>query len=286
MNILVTGSNGQLGKEIQTIREAHANRKNQYFFTDIDELDITDYKRLEQFVKDHSISTLINCAAYTNVDKAEEEQEKAFLINDQAVDNLVNISLKHDIILIHISTDYVFNGESFRPYKETDPVNPESIYGKSKLAGEQKIIEKRAGIIIRTSWLYSSFGKNFVKTIERLAREKEELKVVFDQVGSPTYARDLAKSILKIINHSPSSAQYGIYHFSNEGVCSWYDLAKEIADKQQINCEIHPIESKDFPTPAKRPHYSVLNKTKIKKVFKQTIPHWKESLHQMLDSTK
>src|SRR6056297_847193 len=286
MNILVTGANGQLGKEIQTIYDNYSGDKDQFFFTDIDELNVTELKPLNKFVKKNSISVIINCAAYTNVDQAEDEERIAFLVNELAVKNLTATALENDVKIIHLSTDYVFNGENYKPYKETDPVNPVSVYGKSKLAGEQKILETQTRIIIRTSWLYSSFGKNFVKTIERLAREKEELKVVFDQVGSPTYARDLAKSILKIINHSPSSAQYGIYHFSNEGVCSWYDLAKEIADKQQINCEIHPIESKDFPTPAKRPHYSVLNKTKIKKVFKQTIPHWKESLHQMLDSTK
>ncbi len=286
MNILVTGANGQLGKEIQTIYDNYSGDKDQFFFTDIDELNVTELKPLNKFVKKNSISVIINCAAYTNVDQAEDEEKIAFLVNELAVKNLTAAALENDVKIIHLSTDYVFNGENYKPYKETDPVNPVSVYGKSKLAGEQKILETQTGIIIRTSWLYSSFGKNFVKTIEKLAREREELKVVFDQVGSPTYARDLAKTIMKIVFSPLTPECYGIYHFSNEGVCSWYDLAKEIISLQDISCNIEPIESKDFPTKAPRPHYSVLNKSKIKRVFKLDVPHWKDSLQEMMSTLK
>src|SRR6056297_466181 len=286
MNILVTGANGQLGKEIQTIYDNYSGDKDQFFFTDIDELNVTELKPLNKFVKKNSMSVIINCAAYTNVDQAEDEEKIAFLVNELAVKNLTATALENDVKIIHLSTDYVFNGENYKPYKETDPVNPVSVYGKSKLAGEQKILETQTGIIIRTSWLYSSFGKNFVKTIEKLAREREELKVVFDQVGSPTYARDLAKTIMKIVFSPLTPECYGIYHFSNEGVCSWYDLAKEIISLQDISCNIEPIESKDFPTKAPRPHYSVLNKSKIKRVFKLDVPHWKDSLQEMMSTLK
>jgi dTDP-4-dehydrorhamnose reductase len=286
MNILVTGANGQLGKEIQTICDNYSTDKDQFFFTDIDELNVTEPEPLNKFVKKNSISVIINCAAYTNVDQAEDEEKIAFLVNELAVKNLTATALENNVKIIHISTDYVFNGKNYKPYKETDAVNPVSIYGKSKLAGEQKIIETQTGIILRTSWLYSPFGKNFVKTIEKLAREREELKVVFDQVGSPTYAKDLAGTIMEIVFSPLSPKNYGVYHFSNEGVCSWYDLAKEIISLQNISCNIVPIESKDFPTKAPRPHYSVLNKSKIKRVFQIEIPHWKSSLEEMMRSIK
>ncbi len=282
MNILVTGYNGQLANEIYNLSGDYNNGK--FFFKTEKELDITKKDEAERFLLDNNIERVINCAAYTNVDNAEDEKEKAFLVNDKAVDDLATIAQSNNIYLIHISTDYVFDGTHYRPYKENDPTNPVSVYGKSKRAGEVNIMEKQAGMVVRTSWLYSHTGKNFVKSIARLAKEREELKVVYDQVGNPTYAGDLAQVLLKIITSPKNDLLYGIYHFSNEGVCSWYDFAMEIRNLLNIQCSIQPIESKDFPTKAPRPHYSVLNKAKIKSDLQIEIPYWKDSLTEMLKS--
>lgn len=252
-------------------------------FTDLPQLDITNKQQIEDYTRHHNIEAIINCAAYTDVDGAENNQEQANKLNDTAVGYLAEIASKHRIQLIHISTDYVFSGQHYLPYQETDEPSPQSIYGLSKLAGEKKILENQAGIIIRTAWLYSSYGKNFVKTISSLSKEKNQLKVVYDQIGNPTAAADLVKTIFTILqNKPPKKLLTGLYHFANEGVCSWYDLAMTIAELEGNQVNIIPIESKDWPTPAKRPHYSVLNKARIKNAFDISIPYWKDSLKQML----
>ena len=277
--ILVTGSNGQLGSELRELSSEYAHR---FVFTDRDTLDITDSTALEKLLKEESIDTIINCAAYTAVDKAEEEQDTVDTINHIAVKNIAELCKQYAVKLIHISTDYVFDGQNYRPYIETDPTNPQSIYGKTKLAGEEAI--KASGInatIIRTSWVYSSYGSNFVKTMLRLGKERDELSVIFDQVGTPTYAYDLAKSILDKVDNLKKSP-FTIYHYSNEGVLSWYDFAKEIMKMAKLECSVTPIETKDYPTSAKRPNYSVLNKSKIKQELGITIPYWKDSLSQCL----
>ena len=278
-NILVTGANGQLGSEIRVLSNGYEN----FLFTDRGELDITDFAAVETFISKNAVGTVINCAAYTAVDKAECDAQNADLINNKAVENLAKICKDKDIKLVHISTDYVFDGKNYKPYLEEDKPNPIGVYAKTKYDGEKAIlaINPQNSIIIRTSWVYSSFGANFVKTMLRLGREHESLGVVFDQVGSPTYARDLAKAILdilpKIKNHKTE-----IYHFSNEGVVSWYDFAKEIMKMAKLSCNINPIESTQYPTPAPRPHYSVLNKAKIKREFGVEIPYWKDSLSDCL----
>ncbi len=283
MNILVTGYNGQLANEIQNLSAQFSELASFYFKTE-KELDITKTGALAKFLKKNNIDRIINCAAYTDVDNAEEEREKAFLINDYAVKDLAAIAQAYNIYLIHISTDYVFDGSNHKPYKEDDPTNPVSVYGKSKKAGEQSILEKHSGMVVRTSWLYSHTGKNFVKSIARLAKERDELKVVYDQVGNPTFAGDLARCLLKAATKPNDNLLHGIYHFSNEGVCSWYDFAMEIRNNLNLQCNIAPIESKDFPTKAPRPHYSVLNKEKIKSDLQIEIPYWKDSLTEMLKS--
>jgi len=286
MNILVTGANGQLGSELRYLINQEYSLDNKFFFTDKNKLDITKKEEIEYFIKENDINLIINCAAYTAVDKAEEEKELADLVNHQAVKYLAEISKENDITLIHISTDYVFDGKNYRPYKENDKTNPQGIYGFTKLKGEESFINSGTkGIIIRTSWVYSSFGNNFVKTMLRL-KEKKELGVVFDQIGTSTYARDLAKVILEIIDknfNKLNAFKAEIFHFSNEGVCSWYDFAKAIFEIKDIDIKINPIETKDYPTPAKRPHYSVLNKSKIKKEFNIEIPYWRESLIKCLE---
>ncbi len=280
INVLVSGSNGQLGSEI---RELSTSYLYSFFFTDKETLDITNELYIKNFVKTNSIDVIINCAGYTAVDKAEIEKDLADKINHIAVKNLAQISRENNIKLIHISTDYVFDGKNYQPYKEEDVTNPQSIYGKSKLEGENAIIEHDLvnSIIIRTSWVYSSFGNNFLKTMLRLGKEKKELAVIFDQVGTPTYAKDLAKTILDIIPKI-NNKKTEIFNYSNEGVLSWYDFAKEIMEMAKLSCMINPIETKDYPTPAKRPHYSVLNKSKIKSTFKIEIPYWKDSLDDCL----
>lgn len=279
-NILVTGSKGQLGSEIQKLS---ANYNYNFFFTDKDNLDITNSHAVNQFIKINGINIIINCAAYTAVDKAESDEDSADTINHKAVKYLAQCAKEHNIKLIHISTDYVFDGENHLPYKEDDETNPSGVYGKTKLAGEQEIIEinPKDSIIIRTSWVYSTYGANFVKTMLRLGKEKEQLGVIYDQIGTPTYARDLAKAILDIFPNIKSE-KVEIYNYSNEGVLSWYDFAKEIMRMSKSTCQINPIETYEYPTPAKRPHYSLLNKSKIKNEFNLSIPYWKDSLDECL----
>lgn len=284
-NILVTGANGQLGNEIrELIKNLKFRMENYKFhFTTSKDLDIVNFKAVENYIKTNNIKTIINCAAYTAVDKAEQDEENADKVNHLAVKNIAQLSKELKIKLIHISTDYVFDGESHKPYVESDRTNPKSVYGKTKLDGEKAILEisPENCIIIRTSWVYSSFGNNFVKTMIRLGNDKHELGVIFDQVGTPTYARDLAKSILDILPKI-NNQKVELYHYSNEGVLSWYDFAKEIMKMEKIECNINPIETKEYPTPAKRPHYSIINKSKIKKDFDIIVPYWKDSLKECL----
>ena len=279
-NILITGSNGQLGSEI---RELSSNYAYSFFFTDRNELDISDEKMLREFITRNGIESIVNCAAYTAVDKAEEDIDNADKINHFAVKYLAKIAKERDIQLIHVSTDYVFDGKNYKPYNEDDITNPNGIYGKTKLDGENAMmaINPLNSIIIRTSWVYSSFGANFVKTMLRLGKERDSLGVIYDQVGTPTYARDLAKAILDILPNIKNE-QVEIYNYSNEGVLSWYDFAKEIMRMAKLDCAINPIETKEYPTPATRPHYSLLNKSKIKNKFNLTIPFWKDSLDECL----
>ena len=279
-NILVTGSNGQLGSEIKELSSLYPHN---FFFTCKDNLDITNAQAIEALILKNNITAIINCAAYTAVDKAESDQENADKINHQAVKYLATIAKENNIKLIHISTDYVFDGTNYKPYKEIDTTNPQSIYGKTKLLGEQALlhVNPQNSLIIRTSWVYSSFGSNFVKTMLRLGSEKESLGVIYDQVGTPTYAKDLAKAILDILPNIQNST-LEIYHYSNEGALSWYDFAKEIMKMAKLPCKINPIETKDYPTPAQRPHYSLLNKSKIKNDFGIVIPYWKDSLDTCL----
>jgi dTDP-4-dehydrorhamnose reductase len=276
LNILVTGANGQLGSEI---RELSINYPYRFFFTNKTQLDISDEKAIEKFIVTHNINTILNCAAYTAVDKAESERENAYAINAYAVKTLASLSKQYAIKFIHISTDYVFNGTHFQPYLENHATDPLSVYGESKRAGEEALLEVNPTntIIIRTSWVYSSYGNNFVKTMLRLAKEKESLNVIYDQIGTPTYAKDLAYSILEILPKI-SNQTVEIYHYSNEGVASWYDFAKEITFLENLTCRIEPITTEYYPLPAKRPYYSLLNKSKIKQTFDIKIPHWKESL--------
>ena len=279
MNILVTGANGQLGNEMQRVAKTSSNH---YIFTDVAQLDITDREAVLRAVKDNSIQVIVNCAAYTNVDKAEDDSETADLINNKAVENLAIAARENDATLIHISTDYVFKGDRCTPCREDWETDPLGVYGITKLAGEKSI--ERTGcrhIIIRTAWLYSPFGKNFVKTMQKLTAEKDSLKVVFDQVGTPTYAGDLADAIARIIETGQLGKQ-GIYHFSNEGVCSWYDFAKEICELSGNTCNIQPCHSDEFPSKVKRPHFSVLDKTKIKDTFGIEVPYWKDSLKKCI----
>jgi len=279
-NILVTGSNGQVGSELQAISPAY---EYNFYFTDRDSLDITDKSAVEEFVKNNEITTIINAAAYTAVDKAEEDKENADRVNHIATKYLTEVAKEQGCKLIHISTDYVFDGKNYKPYNEDDATSPNGVYGATKLAGEKAMqaINPKNSIIIRTSWVYSSYGANFVKTMLRLAKERDALGVIFDQVGTPTYARDLARAILDILPHI-TNEDVAIYHYSNEGVLSWYDFAKEIMRMAKIECAINPIETKEYPTPATRPHYSLLNKAKIKKDFSITIPYWKDSLDSCL----
>jgi len=285
MNILITGSNGQLGNELKK-RTALLPNAN-FLFTDVDDLNITKKEDVDEFFKKNSIDFVVNCAAYTAVDKAETEQNQALAINYQAVLNLAEACSKYNSFLMQISTDYVFDGRGFKPYQEIDAVDPVSFYGVSKLSGEQAVRTLEKGVIIRTSWLYSNFGHNFVFTMRKLGQSQETLNVVADQVGTPTFAGHLAEAIWKIIPQlSDWKEGVQIYHFSNEGVCSWYDFAKEIMEQGKLKCQVIPIESKDYPTPAKRPFYSVLNKAKIKQRFGLAIPHWKDALLEMLKDVK
>lgn len=282
MNILVTGANGQLGNEMRIVSR---NSQDHYIFTDVAELDITNAMAVEKIVNDNDIKAIINCAAYTNVDKAEDDYDFAELLNATAVKNLAQAIKKNDGILIHVSTDYVFGGtKNNTPCSEDEPANPTGVYGITKLHGEQSIIETGCKhLIIRTAWLYSEFGKNFVKTMLNLTATKPNLNVVFDQVGSPTYAYDLAQAIFNIVEKRKYERQDGIYHYSNEGVCSWYDFTKMIAEYAgHTDCDIQPCHSDEFPSKVVRPSYSVLDKTKIKKTFNIHIPYWTDSLKRCL----
>ncbi len=279
-NILVTGSMGQLGSEI---KELSSNYNYNFFFTTRDDIDITSKDSIKEFCQTNSINVIINCAAYTAVDKAQSDIENADLVNRKAVKKLSIIAKELNIKLIHISTDYVFDGKNFKPYVEEFQTNPQSVYGKTKLDGENEIrdINPLNSIIIRTSWVYSYYGNNFVKTMLRLGKEKEELGVIFDQVGTPTYAKDLAITILNIVPQIENS-KVEIYNYSNEGVLSWYDFAKEIMKMAKLNCKVKAIETYQYPTPAKRPHFSLLNKSKIKSKFNLEIPYWKDGLDDCL----
>lgn len=279
-NILVTGSMGQLGSEI---KELSSNYNYNFFFTTRDDIDITSKDSIKEFCQTNSINVIINCAAYTAVDKAQSDIENADLVNRKAVKKLSIVAKELNIKLIHISTDYVFDGKNFKPYVEEFQTNPQSVYGKTKLDGENELLDINPlnSIIIRTSWVYSSFGNNFVKTMLRLGKEKEELGVIFDQVGTPTYAKDLAITILNIVPQIENS-KVEIYNYSNEGVLSWYDFAKEIMKMAKLNCKVNPIETYQYPTPAKRPHFSLLNKSKIKSKFNLEIPYWKDGLDDCL----
>ena len=279
-NILVTGSNGQLGSEIKELSKEYDYN---FLFTTRDDIDITNKDNIKEFCQKNSINVIINCAAYTAVDKAQYDEINSDLVNRKAVKKLALVSQELNIKLVHISTDYVFDGKNFKPYCEEYKTNPQSIYGKTKLDGENEMIKinPKNSIIIRTSWVYSSFGNNFVKTMLRLEKEKESIGVIFDQVGTPTYAKDLAKTILEILPKIKNE-KVQIYNYSNEGVLSWYDFAKEIMKMAKLDCKINPIEAFQYPTPAKRPHFSLLNKAKIKKEFGIEIPYWKDGLDDCL----
>ncbi len=281
MNILITGSNGQLGSEFRELEKEYTSYK--FFFTDLNELDITNAEKTMQFVKSNKIEAAVNCAAFTSVDGAETQKSGATLINATGAKNIANACAKVNALLIHISTDYVFEGRNFKPYTENDTAGPKTTYGKTKLDGEIEVIfnAKRA-LIFRTSWLYSSYGNNFMKTIFEKAKKEKELKVVYDQVGTPTYAGDLARAILEIIPRVPQKIRTEIYNFSNEGVASWYDFAHAIVRIKNLDCNIEPVLSKEFPTEAVRPHYSVLNKARVKKDFGVSLPHWRDSLEKCL----
>jgi len=277
--ILVTGASGQLGNEIRNSSKNYFGYE--FVFTDIDTLDITDEEAVKQTIKTTHPDWIINCVAYNLVDKAETDYENAFKVNGQAVKNLAESIKGSESRLIHISTDYVFDGNSSTPYNENSITNPQSAYGKSKLEGEKSALLHHGTMIIRTSWLYSSFGTNFVKTILKHGKDKEILRVVYDQTGTPTYAADLSNAILSVISgviRNQIAFNAGIYHYSNEGTCSWYDFATEIINESGLKCKVIPILSKEYPTAAKRPSFSVLDKSKIKENYGIEIPHWRSSL--------
>ena len=277
-NILITGANGQLGHCLRDLATEH-QEKYRFFYTDVEELDITDAAAIDKYVVDNQIAIIINAAAYTAVDKAEDDEENAYRINCTAVGNLAKASKQHGLFLIHISTDYVFSGNSCVPYVETDTPAPQSVYGSTKLAGEKAILESGCrAVIIRTSWLYSEYGNNFVKTMLRLGAEREEVRVVCDQIGGPTYAGDLAKVIFRLLELSPVGEQMEIYHFANEGVCSWFDFAKAIMELGGRQCQVKSIPSSDYPAKAHRPPFSVFNLGKIKSATHLDIPYWRDSL--------
>lgn len=281
MNILVTGANGQLGREMQRLG---AVSPNNYLFTDVAELDITDPEAVRRCVTGNRIEAIVNCAAYTNVERAEEDEATADRLNRAAVGNLARAAAEADALLVHVSTDYVFDGCTSLPYTEEDPTAPRSAYGRTKLAGEEAV--RASGcrhLILRTAWLYSEYGNNFLKTMLRLTAERETLNVVFDQVGTPTYAGDLALAIFSILEGGLDRGHEGTYHFSDEGVCSWYDFAVEIARAAgHDRCRISPCRTADYPTKAVRPAFSVLDKGKLKRTFGIEIPHWRESMFYCL----
>jgi len=279
-NILITGANGQLGNEMRLL--SSENNQYNYFFTDVQELDICDEHAIQKFVTENQIDVIVNCAAYTAVDKAEDNADLCRKLNAVAPGYLAKAAESRGAAMIQVSTDYVFNGTNHIPYTEEEPTCPASVYGNTKLEGEQNVMTNCSkAIVIRTAWLYSTFGNNFVKTMIRLGKERESLGVVFDQIGTPTYARDLAKAIYAAIN---KGIVPGIYHFSDEGVCSWYDFTLAIHRIAGINtCKVSPLHTADYPAKAARPHYSVLDKTKIKKTFDIEIPHWEVSLQECIN---
>lgn len=286
MNVLVTGANGQLGREMRRIAASGAT-PHRYVFTDVAELDITDPAAIEAMMSAEQVNAIVNCAAYTNVDKAEDDQAVADLINNKAVANLAAAAKAHDALLIHVSTDYVFGGDGNLPRRENDAVNPLGVYGVTKLAGEQAIAAAGCrSVILRTAWLYSVHGKNFVKTMLSLMATRSELNVVFDQVGTPTYAGDLADAIAVILCDPQVNDKLGIYHFSDEGVCSWFDFAAAIAELSGSSCAVKPCHSDEFPSKVTRPAFSVLDKTKMKQTFGISIPHWRSSLILCLNALK
>ncbi|WP_282124742.1 dTDP-4-dehydrorhamnose reductase [Algibacter mikhailovii] len=284
-NILITGSNGQLGSELKALASHYAQYS--FIFTDVDDLDICNHKAVADFITENQIQVIINCAAYTAVDKAETQENLANAINHLAVKNFAQLAKAHGITLIHVSTDYVFDGINHKPYVETDTPNPQSVYGVTKLAGEQAIqnINPTNTLIIRTSWVYSRFGNNFVRTMLCLGKERESLNVVADQIGNPTYAADLAQAILTILPNI-NNKSVKILHYTNEGVCSWYDFAKTIFAIEKMAIKVNPIESSQYPTPAKRPFYSVLNKKAIIETYGIEIPYWRDSLVNCLKKTR
>ena len=286
--ILVTGANGQLGQDLQKLSK-HYNHF-QFVFTTSSDLDISDEKAVEHFAQLHSFDYCINCAAYTAVDKAESDPVRAQKVNVEGVKNIAKACLKNSAILIQLSTDYVYhNNHQNRPFREDDATSPQGVYAVTKLKGDEMVLAMLPHtLIVRTSWVYSSFGHNFVKTMLRLGKNRDSLNVIYDQIGSPTYAKDLAQALLDIVQKIDKkeidiAKVKGIYHYSNEGVTSWYDFAKAIFDIKGIRCEVHPIETKDYPTPAKRPPFSLLNKSKIKVTFGLKVPYWRESLKACLE---
>jgi dTDP-4-dehydrorhamnose reductase len=281
MHILVTGKNGQLGSELQRVAKDYPLFS--FYFTGSEELDITSKEEVNNLFFNNSFDLVINCAAYTAVDKAEDESEKAYAVNLNGVQHLVNACQTANTALIHVSTDYVFDGQGHRPYVESDNVHPIGVYGISKRAGEEAILlSSVTALIIRTSWVYSTFGNNFLKTMLRLGKERDELSVIFDQIGSPTNAKDLANAIMHCVEQREKwKNKQEIYHYSNEGVCSWYDFAHTIFELNNIDIKLIPILTKDYPTKAARPHYSVFDKSKFKTEFNLNIPHWKESLKKL-----
>ena len=287
--ILVTGSTGQLGQSIQSIKSDYI--EYEFIFVNRQQLDLSNEASIAGFFEHNTFDIVVNCAAHTAVDKAESEPELANQINHLAVQQLAHIVKQHRAKLIHISTDYVFSGKGYRPYSETDEVSPDGVYGTTKFQGEQAIKQtlKNNAVIIRTSWVYSEYGNNFVKTMLKLGEERDSLNVIFDQVGTPTYAKDLAKAIMSIIQSkafNQADFKTNVVHFSNEGVCSWYDFAKTIFELTNIQCIVNPIETKDYRTPAERPYYSVLNKAKIKRTYNLAIPYWKDGIKQCLTALR
>lgn len=280
--VLVTGANGQLGNSLRALSGRYSSYA--FLFTDVDELDICDKEAVRAYVNGNQVDYILNCAAYTAVDKAEDNEALCLRINAGAVRNLGEAASEAGARILHISTDYVFDGTAHIPYVETDPTCPVSVYGRTKLAGEEALLSVCPdAVIIRTAWLYSEYGRNFVKTMLRLGKEREEISVVFDQIGTPTYAGDLAEAMCKVLEASERGAfQPGIYHYSNEGVCSWYDFTVKILQAAGLPCRVKPIESKDYPSPTARPPYSVLNKKKIKAAYDLAIPHWEESLRRCM----
>jgi dTDP-4-dehydrorhamnose reductase len=285
--ILVTGGNGQLGKELQGYLPEV--KDHTFLFHDVDTLDICNPGALDMFIRSNHPDYIINCAAYTAVDKAEEEHEQAYLINEQGVKNLVMTASKRRIQLIHISTDFIFDGYTDHPYREDDPPNPLSVYGRSKLAGEKAMVDQNTGIIVRTSWLYSAFGNNFVRTMLRIGSERKEVRVVNDQNGSPTWARDLAEALISIVNAldiKKDRMVTGIYHYSNEGQCTWYEFAVAIMQASGLPCKVIPIPSSEYPQLAQRPRFSVLDKAKIKNLLGLDIPDWRSALQDSIEEIK